>query len=83
MANLYYIDLFCGAGGVSTGVTRAKAKVIACVNHDALAIKSHWANHKNTKHFIEDIRILDLTWIIKRVQKIRENDPTAVIVLWA
>lgn len=37
---LLYIDLFCGAGGTSTGVELAKhddkqcAKVIACVNHD-------------------------------------------------
>ena len=41
---LLYIDLFCGAGGTSTGVERANykghkcAKVIACVNHDANAI---------------------------------------------
>lgn len=38
---LLYIDLFCGAGGTSTGVEKANykerkcAKVIACVNHDA------------------------------------------------
>lgn len=37
---LLYIDLFCGAGGTSTGVEKARleneqcAKVIACVNHD-------------------------------------------------
>ena len=45
--NLYYIDLFCGAGGTSTGVEQANigsssiAKVIACVNHDKNAIASH------------------------------------------
>ncbi len=38
--NLLYIDLFCGAGGTSTGVNSARisgeqcATVIACVNHD-------------------------------------------------
>lgn len=48
---LLYIDLFCGAGGTSTGVEDAKtdgekcAKVIACVNHDTNAIASHAANH--------------------------------------
>lgn len=47
--NLLYIDLFCGAGGTSTGVESARidgkqcAKVIACVNHDANAIASHAA----------------------------------------
>lgn len=49
---LLYIDLFCGAGGTSTGVERARlggrkcARVIACVNHDANAILSHTANHE-------------------------------------
>jgi site-specific DNA-cytosine methylase len=48
---LLYIDLFCGAGGTSTGVENARyggdqcAKVIGCVNHDANAIASHAANH--------------------------------------
>lgn len=47
---LLYIELFCGAGGTSTGVEKATfhgdkcAKVIACVNHDANAIASHAAN---------------------------------------
>ena len=41
MKKLLYIDLFCGAGGTSTGVNSARlngeqcADVIACVNHDA------------------------------------------------
>lgn len=63
MINLLYIDLFCGAGGTSTGVENARyngeqcAKVIACVNHDANAIASHAANHPDALHFTEDIRI--------------------------
>ena len=67
MKQLLYIDLFCGAGGTSTGVERARlngekcAKVIACVNHDPNAIASHAANHPNALHFTEDIRTLDLT----------------------
>lgn len=62
---LLYIDLFCGAGGTSTGVEQARyegrkcAKVIACVNHDANAIASHQANHPDALHFTEDIRTLD------------------------
>ncbi len=35
---LFYIDLFCGAGGTSTGIHLAGSEVIACVNHDAKAI---------------------------------------------
>lgn len=42
MINLLYVDLFCGAGGTSTGVELARvndeqcAKVVACVNHDKM-----------------------------------------------
>ena len=59
---LLYIDLFCGAGGTSTGVESAKwsgekcAKVIACVNHDANAIASHAANHPEALHFTTHLR---------------------------
>lgn len=64
---LLYIDLFCGAGGTSTGVNLARvngqecARVIACVNHDAKAIASHASNHPDAMHFTEDIRTLGLT----------------------
>ena len=64
MNRLLYIDLFCGAGGTTTGVERARvngkkvAKVIACVNHDPHAIASHMANHPGAVHFTEDIRTL-------------------------
>lgn len=42
MISLLYVDLFCGAGGTSTGVELACvsdeqcAKVVACVNHDKM-----------------------------------------------
>lgn len=67
MKHLLYIDLFCGAGGTSTGVNSARlhnepcAEVIACVNHDAKAIASHAANHPQALHFTEDIRTLELS----------------------
>ncbi|GJM64537.1 DNA cytosine methyltransferase [Persicobacter diffluens] len=58
MKNLevYFIDLFCGAGGTSSGAHLAGAKVLACVNHNANAIKSHTLNHPEAVHFTEDIR---------------------------
>ena len=86
---LLYIDLFCGAGGTSTGVELARlhgekcAKVIACVNHDPNAIKSHAANHPRTKHFTEDIRTLDMQPLQNIVDKERAKDQDAIIVLWA
>lgn len=86
---LLYIDLFCGAGGTSTGVERARingskcAKVIACVNHDANAILSHAANHPHTRHFTEDIRTLDLGPMKVHIARERMKHPGAKLVLWA
>ena len=86
---LLYIDLFCGAGGTSTGVAKARlngkkcAKVVACVNHDANAIKSHQANHPDTLHFTEDIRTLELSPLVQHLLKMKEKYPDAYTVLWA
>ena len=86
---LLYIDLFCGAGGTSTGVENARyggrqcAKVIGCVNHDANAIASHAANHPDAMHFTEDIRTLELSPLITHIAKMREQYPGAFVVLWA
>lgn len=86
---LLYIDLFCGAGGTSTGVERARldgrkcARVIACVNHDANAILSHAANHPHTRHFTEDIRTLDLGPLKVHTTVERMKNPDAKVVLWA
>ena len=81
---IYLIDLFCGGGGTSTGASLAEdVKVIYCVNHDPLAIKSHLANHPDCIHTIEDIRTLDLSELMKIVLDIKQNDPEAIIGLWA
>ena len=84
-----YIDLFCGAGGTSTGVENARlngrkcAKVVACVNHDVNAIKSHQVNHPDTLHFTEDIRTLELSPMIKHLEKMKKKYLEAKTVLWA
>lgn len=89
MIKLLYIDLFCGAGGTSTGVENARyedeqcAKVIACVNHDANAIASHAANHPDALHFTEDIRTLELSPLVAHVDRMKKIYPDALIVLWA
>lgn len=86
---LLYIDLFCGAGGTSSGVEYARvdgmkcAEVIACVNHDKNAILSHQANHPHTLHFTEDIRTLELSPMVEHLQKMKASHPTAKVVLWA
>lgn len=87
--SLLYVDLFCGAGGTSTGVEMAQvngekcAKVIACVNHDKNAIASHSANHPDSVHFTEDIRTLELSPLAEYAAKMRKEYPFAKLVLWA
>jgi len=83
------VDLFCGAGGTTSGFVQAQlngadlCKVIACVNHDHNAIKSHWANHPEVKHYEEDIRTLDLTELTALVAEYRRKYPNAKLILWA
>lgn len=86
---LLYVDLFCGAGGTSTGVEKATfhgdkcAKVIACVNHDAHAIASHAANHPYALHYTEDIRTLDMSPLVAHTKRLRLLHPDAYLILWA
>lgn len=86
---LFVIDLFCGASGLSKGVEEARlngnrcAKVVCCVNHDKNAILSHDANIPDALHFIEDIRTLELSPINTIVERIRELYPDSMIMLHA
>lgn len=87
------VDLFCGAGGTTTGFERAAlitpsgrakiCKVIACVNHDPVAIESHTANHPETLHFTEDITTLNLTELVAHVRAMQALYPNAKLILWA
>ena len=86
---ILFIDLFCGAGGVTTGVVQARTdnyqpvKVIAGVNHDPKAIESHLRNHKSTVHFTENIRELDMNKLMRVVNYYRKKYPHAKVILWA
>lgn len=48
-------DLFCGAGGSSSGLVEAGYRVVMAANHWALAIESHQINHPETDHSQADI----------------------------
>lgn len=82
--NIYWIDLFCGAGGTSAGIHLAGQTVVACVNHDPDAIAAHKENHPNTIHLMEDVRDLEVVYRLEKiVQEIRANDSSAIIAIWA
>lgn len=83
------VDLFCGAGGTTTGFAKAKidghpvALVAACVNHDPKALESHWRNHPEVVHFEEDIRTLDLAPLTDLVDAYRKVYTRAKVIVWA
>lgn len=52
-------DLFCGAGGSSSGLVEAGYRVVIAANHWALAIESHQVNHPETDHSQADISQVD------------------------
>ena len=52
-------DQFCGAGGSSTGATKAGAEVRLALNHWQLAIDTHNSNFPNASHDCTDISASD------------------------
>ncbi len=86
LPNVYWIDLFCGAGGTTTGIhlAKANAKVIVCVNHDAMAIESHKENYPDCLHLTEDVRDKKVVLkILRLVNQLRKDDPSCIINIWA
>lgn len=69
------VDLFAGGGGASLGIFQATGRhPDVAINHDAVAIAMHMANHPGTVHFHEDI------W---RVPPSHASGGRKVALLWA
>ena len=54
------VDLFCGAGGTSTGATHAIEELgaeidLAAINHWDKAVATHSLNHPKARHYIQDL----------------------------
>jgi DNA (cytosine-5)-methyltransferase 1 len=96
------LDLFCGAGGTTSGFDKAMingkkcAIIMACINHDANAIISHWANHPEVEHYEEDITTMyGMVWkgvlfqsremlrLKRLIDLYRALYPKAKFILWA
>ncbi len=57
-------DLFCGAGGTSTGLARACSELglglrLLAINHWDIAIRTHSANHPKADHLCETLDSVD------------------------
>jgi hypothetical protein len=61
---LVVVDMFCGAGGITTGLTQTcrelgiQPKIIA-INHWNVAIETHKRNHPEATHWCERVDSLD------------------------
>lgn len=58
------VDLFCGAGGSSTGAQKAIASIggtmrLRAVNHWPIAIETHQRNHPHALHYVQDVEQAD------------------------
>lgn len=65
-------DLFCGAGGTSTGLQQACESSgaqldLTAINHDPMAIETHSANHPGARHLCESLDGVDPRRVCKRL----------------
>jgi DNA (cytosine-5)-methyltransferase 1 len=58
--SLTFTDIFCGAGGSSTGLVAAGYELKLAANHWARAIETHAANHIDADHLCADINNYDM-----------------------
>jgi DNA (cytosine-5)-methyltransferase 1 len=69
------VDLFAGGGGASVGIEAALGRPVdVAINHDAVALAVHKANHPRTRHLEADI------WEV-RPREATKGEP--VDLLWA
>lgn len=58
------VDLFCGAGGTSSGLIQAVNSLgydikLTAINHWDVAIATHTKNHEDVEHFCQSIDTID------------------------
>lgn len=68
-----FIDMFCGAGGASTGIVAAGHRVVVAINHDPEAIAAHSANHPGVVHLQHDIRKVRVDELMRLLEKLVED----------
>lgn len=69
---LKFVDIFCGAGGSSIGLTAAGYELLLAANHWPTAIDTHAANFTKAEHLCADVNNYDFRYL-----------PRGADVLWA
>ena len=67
---LEIVDMFCGAGGESTGIMQAAYALgmninLTAINHWEVAIETHSKNHPSANHLCQSVELLDPVKVIK------------------
>jgi len=63
------VDLFCGAGGLSTGFEKAGFEVLLGIDSDRSSIESFRRNHPHAKTILDDIKNVNAIRIYKVIGK--------------
>lgn len=58
--SLTFTDIFCGAGGSSTGLVEAGFELVLAANHWQRAIETHALNHPSAEHVCADVNNYDM-----------------------
>tara|TARA_S200000501_G_C20860516_1_gene759570 strand:- start:2542 stop:3678 length:1137 start_codon:yes stop_codon:yes gene_type:complete len=74
---LKYVDLFCGAGGLSYGMLLYKHELIAAFDKDSDSIKTYNINHKNNKVLA---KVLDIVNIEEELAEKAKNMEVDVVL---
>lgn len=61
------VDLFCGCGGLTLGLKRARFRVLGAVDNDPLAVKTYRLNHRSTHVWERDIRKLTIAELRRKL----------------
>ncbi|MFI7608485.1 DNA cytosine methyltransferase [Micromonospora sp. NPDC049366] len=69
---LTFVDIFCGAGGSSIGLSNAGYRLLLAANHWQTAIDTHAANFGDAEHLCADVNNYDFRYL-----------PRGADVLWA
>lgn len=64
------VDLFCGAGGTSTGLLRAASRIdrridLTAIDHWPVAIETHSSNHPSARHLCQSIDPVDAHCVVR------------------
>lgn len=73
------VDFFCGAGGMSYGLSKARIRVLAGIDCDASCRETYVRNNKPAKFIEKDIAKLSPPWLAKQL-KISKRDDRLIFV---